>query len=138
MPTPTRASVGFERLDVALAAVRRGVASIGEHVDEHARHAALLRQLDDRVQVRLMAVDAAVREQADQVQRVRVALAAIDGFEQLRPREEITVANALVDARQVLIDDASGAEVGVADFGVAHLAFGQADGLARRWSVELR
>ena len=37
-----------------------------------------------------------------------------------------------VDARKLLMDDAAGADVQVPDLGVSHLAFGQADRLARR------
>ena len=66
-----RGDRGFERRDVGASAGRRRVASVGEDVHEDARHAARLRQRDERVQVLLVAVDAAVREQADQVQRVR-------------------------------------------------------------------
>ena len=46
--------------------------------------------------------------------------------------EEAAVVDRLADARQVLIDDAAGADVEVPDLGVAHLALGQADGRARR------
>lgn len=38
---------------------------------------------------------------------------------------EFTFAHGLVDAREFLIDDSSGADIEVTDFGVAHLAFWQ-------------
>ena len=52
--------------------------------------------------------------------------------------EEIAVADALVDPRQVLIDDAAGAHVHVADLGVAHLPRWEADGFARRDELRVR
>ena len=78
-----------------------------------------------------MAVDAAVGDEADEVQRVPAVGGAIHRGDERRVGEEIAVADALVDARQVLVDDAAGAHVHVADFGVAHLPGGQADRLAR-------
>ena len=45
-------------------------------------------------------------------------------------RRERAVGDRLVDARQVLADDRAGAEVEVADLGVAHLPVGQPDGRA--------
>ena len=56
--------------DVADAARRRRVAAVGDHVDEHLRHLAPRRHLDERVQVPLVAVHAAVGDEADEVQRV--------------------------------------------------------------------
>ena len=55
-----------------------------------------------------------------------------------RVLEELAVADALVDAGEVLVDDPAGAHVHVADFGVAHLAGRQADRLARRDRAALR
>src|SRR4029077_10852161 len=47
---------------------------------------------------------------------------------------DFTAGNGIVDARQVLDHHAAGADIEVTDFGIAHLALGQADVLAR--SVE--
>ena len=46
--------------------------------------------------------------------------------------EEAAVGDRVVDPRQVLLDDRAGAEVEVADLGVAHLPVRQADVAARR------
>ena len=74
-------------------------------------------------------VDAAVGDEPDQVQpparglaRARAQAAAQDLV-----LEEAAVGDRVVDPRQVLLDDRPGAEVEVADLGVAHLAVGQAD-----------
>ena len=91
------------------------------------------------MQVPLVAVDAAVGQQADEVQRVlAVARTRSMAADERRVREELAVPDALVDAREVLVDDAAGAHVHVADLGVAHLAGGQADGFARRDQLRVR
>ena len=69
----------------------------------------------------LTAVDAAVREQADEVQRVLPVDAAIHRRREHGALEQLAVPDALVDAREVLVDDPAGAHVHVADLGVAHL-----------------
>ena len=46
--------------------------------------------------------------------------------------EEFAVLDLFRDLGEVLIDDAARAHVEVADFGVAHLTVGQADGAAAR------
>ncbi len=120
------AAPALDRLEVALAAVRGGVAAVGERVHDDVGDAALGRQLDQRLQVVLGRVHAAVGDQADQVQPLRVGH---------RRREHLVlrqraVLHRRVDAGEVLRDDRARAEVEVADLGVAHLARGQADGLA--------
>ena len=55
-----------------------------------------------------------------------------------RTREQLAVADALVDPRQVLVDDAAGAHVHVADLGVAHLSGGQTDRFAGRDQLGMR
>jgi hypothetical protein len=107
-------------------------------VDEDARHLAPRRHVDERVQVSLMAVDAAVGHEADEVQRVQPARDAIHRGDERVADEEVGVADAFIDPREVLVNDAAGAHVQVADFGVAHLPGGQADGLARRDELRVR
>jgi hypothetical protein len=122
----------FEIREIANAAGRRRIAAVGDCLHEHTRNAPPCRQLDQRVQVTLMAVHAAVRHQADQVQRLLAAGSHVHRRRERGVLEEVTVADALVDAGEVLIDHPAGAHVHVADFGIAHLAGRQADGLARR------
>ncbi|MNP05238.1 hypothetical protein D3C76_971840 [compost metagenome] len=78
-------------------------------------------------QVVLVAVHAAVGEQPHEMH----GLASGNGFiycaGQHRILEELAVADRLGHAGEVLVDDTAGAEVHVADLGVAHLAVGQAD-----------
>jgi len=50
-----------------------------------------------------------------------------DEVSERRHRGELALGYRLVDARQVLQHDAAGAEIGVADLGIAHLPVGQPD-----------
>ena len=81
-----------------------------------------------RLDVLPAGVDAAVGDQADQVQAAaRAVRAALAGGAQRLVLEEAAVGDRVVDPRQVLLDDRPGAEVEVADLGVAHLPVRQAD-----------
>ena len=68
---------------------------------------------------------AAVAEQPHQMEMA--AAGALHRFDQQRVREELARRDHQVDARDVHVDDAAGADVQMADFAVAHLAFGQSD-----------
>ena len=52
--------------------------------------------------------------------------------------DEFAIDDGFVDAREVLVNDAAGAEVEVADFGIAHLAYRQTDIEAARGEAALR
>ena len=81
-----------------------------------------------RVEMALVRVDAAVGEQAEEVQAgIRAEAARSQAAVRTGSREEAAVGDGGVDAGHVHAHDAAGAEVEVADFGVAHLAVGQAD-----------
>ena len=56
----------------------------------------------------------------------------VDRLGEHRVLEERAVLDREVDARELLVDDAAGADVEVTDLGVAHLALGQPDGEPRR------
>ena len=122
------AQPALELLQVGAAAVRQGVAAVGEGVEDEVGHALLRGQLDRRLDVLPARVDAAVGDQPEQVQAASRTLAgALAGGEQRLVLEEAAVGDRVVDPRQILFDDRPGAEVEVADLGVAHLAVGQAD-----------
>ncbi len=85
-------------------------------------------ELDRRLDVLPAGVDAAVGDQTEQVQAPARAVARpLAGAEQSLVLEEAAVGDRVVDPGQVLLDDRAGAEVEVADLGVAHLALWQAD-----------
>ena len=85
-----------------------------------------------------MAVHAAGAEQAENVQGAVRALDRRAGAEQRGVGQEAAIGDRGVDARQVLIDDAPGADVHVADFRIAHLAVRQADVQPVRFDQRVR
>ena len=82
---------------------------------------------EQRLQVVDVRMDAAVRDEAQQVH----ALAALERARQHRALEERAVLDRLVHAHQVLVEPAAGADRQVADLAVPHLAGWQARRLAR-------
>ena len=75
----------------------------------------------------LVGVDAAVGEQADEVEGAAFLAGEVVGAGEGGVGGERAVEDGGVDAGHVHVDDAAGAEVEMADFAVAHLAFGEAD-----------
>jgi hypothetical protein len=108
------------------AARGRGVAAVREGVDDEVLDPRLGGDLDQRLEVAVGGVHAAVGDEADQVHARRGAQRL--GHDLVLGQR--AVLDGAVDAREVLGDDRAGAEVEVADLGVAHLSRGQADRLA--------
>ena len=75
----------------------------------------------------LVRMNATVREQADEVERAVVGLSGLDGGHQHWIAEQRAVGNCDVNARDIHVYDAAGAQIQVANFGVAHLAVRQAN-----------
>ena len=122
------AQPALELGEVLAAAVGQRVAAVGEGVEDDVGDALLGGELDRRLDVLPAGVDAAVGDQAEQVEAAaRAAPGTLAGGEQRLVLEEAAVGDRVVDPGQVLLDDRPGAEVQVADLGVAHLAVGQAD-----------
>ncbi len=122
------AQPALELVQVALAAVRQRVAAVGEGVEDDVGHAFLRGELDRRLDVLPARVHAAVGDEAEQVQSPARALARPLACRRQRlVFEEAAVGDRVVDPGQVLLDDRAGAEVEVADLGIAHLPIGQAD-----------
>ena len=123
------ADLAHPRLQVGQRAGARGgrrVAPVGERVDDEVVDAPLSRQLHERLEVALGRVHAAARDEPDQVHARGVPHR---GLERLVLRQR-PVLDRGVDAREVLRDDRAGAEVEVADLGVAHLALREPHRLA--------
>ena len=85
------------------------------------------REGDQGVQVVLVAVDAAGRQQPHDVQYPVVLHGGGDGTVQGFVGREFAALDGTVDACQILVDDPARAEVHVSHLGVAHLAAGQPD-----------
>ena len=109
---------------------RRRVAPVQEDVQGGA-HAPLAAMLEQRRQVLLVAVDAAVGEEAHQVQRDARPGGGLERLRQGGIPLQLVAPQRLSDPRDVHLDDAPGAHRHVADFGVAHLAGRQPHRLAR-------
>src|SRR5258705_6481755 len=90
---------------------------------------ALLRgELDRRLDVLPARVDAAVGDEAEQVQAAaRAATGAVACGQQGVVFEEAAVGDRVVDPGQVLLDDRTGAEVEMTHLRIAHLPVGKAD-----------
>ena len=83
-------------------------------------------------QMPIVGMDAAGPNKADEVQGVIAVLGLLAQLKKNGPAEEATAGDRLVDPRQILQNRLARAQVQVADFGVAHLAFRQTDKLLGR------
>jgi len=84
----------------------------------------------DLEEVFLMGVHALVLQQAEQMEAAPAGLPGIHEADPFRRLEELARGEAVVDALELLDDDAAGAHVEVPDLAGALVAGGQADGLA--------
>ena len=91
------------------------------------RHAFACSEIEHREQVLLVAVDPARRQQPQHVQSAAGSLRRSAGRAQLGIGEETAVLDRRIDAGEILVDDAAGAEIHVPHFGIAHLPVRKAD-----------
>ena len=106
-------------------ALRRGIAPVEEGVDQDLDPGGG-QQARQRRHMGLMGMDAAGREQAHQMAATSRGLQLGDEVEQSGVAGELAGADGGVDARQLLHHHPAGADVHMADLGIAHLALGQA------------
>ena len=99
-------------------------------------HPPLATVREQRLEVALVAVDAAVRDEAEDVQAPAAPRERREGLLEHRVPRRTAARELLRDARHVHVHDAAGADRHVPDLGVAHLSGREADGLAR--GLELR
>ncbi len=105
----------------------QGVATIHEGVHEDAVNAILFGHAEQRVEMSLVGVHAAVGEQAEEVKTAAAGAGVFHGGKQDGVGEEFAVLDHQLDARAVHVHDASGADVKVAHLAVAHLTVGKSD-----------
>src|SRR5258708_37537369 len=110
-----------------MAVCGQGVASVHERVNEDAVDAILLRHFQQCVEMSLLRVHAAVGDQTEQMEPPLAHPRMLHRGEQDGMREELAVLDHQVDAGDVHVNDAAGANVEMPDFAVAHLSFRKAD-----------
>ena len=125
----------LELLEVRLCALRRHIAAIEEGVDVDVLDALLLCHLEKCVEVALVAVYAARGNEAEQVDCTAICLGILHDLDEDFVLEEVAVLDVTRDARELLVDEAAGADIRVTDFRVAHLTVRQADEFARSLQV---
>ena len=112
-------------------AARGHVAAVEEGMDPD-RHAGARDQVGQHHQMVLVRVHAARRGQPHQMAGAAVLLEDGDEAQKVGVLRQRAILDRIVDARQVGHGHPAGAEIHVADLGVAHLALGQSDeGLGR-------
>ena len=128
---------GFQRGEVLRRGAGRRVAAVAEGVDAHrdALPGDDAGECDGMVLVR---VHAPGRDQAQQVAGASRAAQGVEEAADGRRLFQRAVRGGPADARQLLHDDAAGADVEVADLRIAHLPVRQADILAGRAQERVR
>ena len=128
-----------QHVHVLFGASWRYVSSVQEAVHYQLLNALLFSQIYESKQVRDVAVDSAVREQALQMQRGAVLLDVLNCLQECFVFKEVPVLYCFCNHCQVLINDPARADVKVSDLGVAHLPLRQSyvkpAGLERRSRV---
>ena len=103
------------------------VAAIHEGMHEDAVHAVLLRHLQQRVEMSLLRMHAAVGDQPEQMQPALAHARMLHRSEQHGMREEFAVLDHQVNAGYVHVNDAARTDIKMSNFAVAHLPLGQPD-----------
>ena len=92
------------------------------------RDALLLGEIEQREQVAVDSVNAAVSEQSHEMERAAGLAHMSADVAEGSDHEERTVTDREIDADDVLHDNAAGTEVQMADFTVSHLPFRESNG----------
>ena len=115
----------------------RRVSPVEEGVDGD-RHPGLDKDPGEGGDLVLVRVHAARRQQPHQVSGSAAPVQLADKVAQCRHGGELPAGDCGVDARQILEDQPSGTEIGVADLGIAHLAIGEPDIVLARLQMRMR
>jgi hypothetical protein len=100
-------------------------------VDENALQTVFARDAKQSVEVLLMGVNAAIRDQAEEMKLAPALLCTLHGAHDGSVLLKFVSSNQSVDAGDVHLHDAAGADVQVANFAVAHLSIRQSDKMLR-------
>ena len=102
-------------------AARRRIAAVQKGVHENLRDAGRGGEVDHGRDLPLVAVHAARRQEPHHVQRAMAVARGVDRAIENGIGRELAGFDRVIDPREVLVDDAAGADVEVPDLGVAHL-----------------
>jgi hypothetical protein len=109
-----------------MGAARRSITPVEEGVD-HDRDASVGGHGEESEEVVEGAVDAAIGDEAQEVEATAMEASVSEGGGDLRVLVERALGDGAVDARDIHLGDAACAEVEVADLAVAHLAVREPD-----------
>ena len=119
--------------------MRGDVATVRERMNPGpVGHLCCARELEQREQMIDVGVDAARRDEAEQVDVAATRPCALESADEGRIREDRAVANSEVHPHQILEQDAARADRQVADLGVAHLPRREADRLTGGGQARVR
>ena len=119
-PPSFRGDKALELGNIALTARGRHVATIKEAVHADVLKTARDRMLEDREKVLVVRMDASIGEKPHDMQRTAWLLRRIETRVDDLVFVDGTCTARAVDARELLMDDAAGADVQMPDLGVAH------------------
>ena len=108
-------------------ALRGSIPAVQEGVQDHLPRPRAHREIDHREEMFLVAVDAARRQQPQDMERLPATRRARRRVEERPVVEEGTVLDGARDAGEVLHHQPPGTDVHMPDLGVPHLLVGQAD-----------
>ena len=91
------------------------------------RDALFFCHLEKCVEMCLMAVNAARRDESQKMERTALCFHTRHDFKKRLVLKEIAVFDIARDARELLVNDAAGTDVRMTDLGVTHLSIWQSD-----------
>ena len=137
----TRGDGVLDLVQVNGSALGGRVASIGDHMDGDIVQSLFSGPLEQSAEVIHMAVNAAVGAESEQMKGSTLRPKSIGQGLKAGDGAQLLVADRIADSNQFLANDPSGANGEVADFGVTHLAIGQAHmgttGLNQRLGIRM-
>ena len=115
-----------ERREISASRIRRRIATIRDRMNEQppvAERAFVLllrRKVDQRQQMRKIAVHLPIAHEPKEVKIAAATLDMREGAEERRMRIELTVTNRVGDAHELLIDNSTSADVLMTNLRIAH------------------
>ena len=134
---PCFGDIGFEAAQIGFGRARRGIAPI-EKAMQTDLQAGAVEEVDQRRHMVLMGMHAARRQEAHQMAAPAAGAQFFDEAAERRQIGERAVGDGGIDARQILQHRAPGAQIHMADLGIAHLPRRQADIAARGMQQAVR